>query len=349
MMHSMPFAFNEPFGMPRRTHVHAPPRTPSPPPEAEPRIEVDERRDAYFISCEAPPDWKANADARIEASGHLLLEGSLHPEKPVGFYSYETRDRAGLFSQPSHRALQGVIPPGRLLRGSAPSRQGWIALDDDESFVLDDGSLELVGRPRVPRPVPFRKRVTLPSDADVQKATSKSLGRGDGLLITVPRVVRRRQPVPINTNRAERPKPAAPSPPPPSPVSSAPRTRKSASAYKEARAPAPPTAAAKKKDVSADDYKAQHKKQAAARRAAAEQLSSADALRSLQVTTDGPVLAECDSADEQNVQSPREEVEEWVAKADGTFARSDDSDSEEEDPWVKDAKMKDEDLAYYGF
>ena len=117
----------------------------------------------------------------------------------------------------------------------------------------------------------------------------------------------------------------------------------------EARAPAPPAAAAKKKDVSADDYKAQHKKQAAARRAAAEQLSSADALRSLQVTTDGPVLAECDSADEQNVQSPREEVEEWVAKADGTFARSDDSDSEEEDPWVKDAKMKDEDLAYYGF
>ena len=67
-------------------------------------------------------------------------------------------------------------------------------------------------------------------------------------------------------------------------MSSAPRTRKSASAYKEARAPAPPTAAAKKKDVSADDYKAQHKKQAAARRAAAEQLSSADALRSLQVT-----------------------------------------------------------------
>ena len=47
--------------------------------------------------------------------------------------------------------------------------------------------------------------------------------------------------------------------------------------------------------------------------------------------------------------APREEVEEWVAKADGTFARSDDSDSEEEDPWVKDAKMKDEDLAYYGF
>ena len=42
-------------------------------------------------------------------------------------------------------------------------------------------------------------------------------------------------------------------------------------------------------------------------------------------------------------------MEEWVAKADGTFARSDDSDSEEEDPWVKDAKMKDEDLAYYGF
>ena len=31
------------------------------------------------------------------------------------------------------------------------------------------------------------------------------------------------------------------------------------------------------------------------------------ALRSLQVTTDGPVLAECDSADVQNVQSPREE------------------------------------------
>ena len=142
MMHSMPFAFNEPFGMPRRTHVHAPPRTPSPPPEAEPRIEVDERRDAYFISCERR---RTGRQMRTRGSRRavIYLEGSLHPEKPVGFYSYETRDRAG-FSQPSHQGVsQGVIPPGRLLRGSAPSRQGWIALDDDESFVLDDGSLEL--------------------------------------------------------------------------------------------------------------------------------------------------------------------------------------------------------------
>ena len=87
-------------------------------------------------------------------------------------------------------------------------------------------------------------------------------------------------------------------------------------------APPPPPPAAKKKDVSADEHKAQHKRQSAARRAASK-LSSADARRSLQVDTEaGPVLAECDDG-QQNVQSPREEVEEWVARADGTFARSD--------------------------
>jgi len=61
------------------------------------------------------------------------------------------------------------------VRGSAPSNRGWIAIDDDESWVCDDGSLVLSYEPSTH---PFAKRVDLPHDADLSRATMRRRGGG---------------------------------------------------------------------------------------------------------------------------------------------------------------------------
>ena len=90
------------------------------------------------------------------------------------------------------------ILAGERLSGGAPTRTGWIELDDDESWILDDGTIALVGRPSPTRPSGFAKKVSLPSDAMLRRATSEPLGNG-GLLVTVPRV-----PLTTYLRRAER-------------------------------------------------------------------------------------------------------------------------------------------------
>merc|ERR1719399_836422 len=112
-----------------------------------------------------------------------MLEGTLL-ESERAMREYITRSRAGLYAEPSTAALAGFIPAGQVLRGSMPSSRGWIALDDEESFVRDDGSLALSSP--APQPARFSRRVDMPDDADLEGASILE-EKSSGLTIRVPR------------------------------------------------------------------------------------------------------------------------------------------------------------------
>lgn len=261
-----------------------------------------------------------DAQATLD-DGQLVLEGQL-VKKTDGAYQYQTRRRSGVYSRPSQHALVGVLPPGQVVRGGSPSSEGWIALDDDDdAWMLDDGTLALISRPAPSRPQPFAKRVALPADSEPRRGTSRPLdGRGDdgGLLISVPRTRLTPVPRPEPVNVKRRPpaqqqhhQPRAAAPPKPSAKPSAKTSPK-------------PSASTHTNDVSAEEYKRQHKRQTAERR------GMHDALRSLLADNAGALLVECDAADVsvRNVQSPSEQVEEWVAASNGSFMRRGEDDDD---------------------
>lgn len=328
-------AFGYEHRAPMRRHAHASPpgRAPSPATE-NPCVTLDESAAAYIVTLSAPDDWTLEGErAALSDDGRaLVLQGTM--KKRSDLNQYQTRRRAGVYSAPSSRALVGVLPPGERVNGGAPTSGGWIALDDDESWMLDDGSLAYVGRvDDACRPAPFAKRVALPADADLRRATSKPRRHeGGGLTISVPRIARqpaKPQPrqIPINV------KPAYSRAAPGAPVSAAarPAARPSyappAPVRQNATRSAPPkhaaaTAPAHPRSVSADEFKQQHKRQAAERRAGMR-----DALSALHGEGyEGPVLTECTASDvsSRNVQSPTEHVEDWVALTDGRFVKADD-------------------------
>lgn len=168
MLHGLsPFDMGfSPFARPQ----HAPPPTP---PRVEPRIRTEQNKERYAIRVDPPEGYALSKikTKRLDARS-LVIEGVLEQNFPE-YVEYVVRARTGVYSHPSRSSLVGVIQPGHVVRGSAPSSRGWIACDDDESFILDDGSL-------VPRhhhargaPVAFAKRVLLPGDdADLTRLTS---------------------------------------------------------------------------------------------------------------------------------------------------------------------------------
>lgn len=307
-------------------------RTPSPPPAGrDPCITTSETHDEYRIALN-PPDYDHTLqDSRAYLDGQELVIETKVASTRGGIYNYRTRDRTGIYSHPSRHSLVGVVPPGRLLRGGAPSHNGWIALDDDESWMVDDGSLVLVGQPSSDHSHRFVKRVRLPPDAALHRATTEPSrqGQGGGLRITVPRtrkVAPTPRQVPVNVKRAAPP---------------AQKQQPSVKQGSAANVPAPPPA-----PTSGNEYKQRHKRQAAERRAEAMH----DAL--LAKDEAGPVLSEV-AASERHVQSPSEQVEEWLALASGGFAKSDGLGGEvvvmDVAPEVEASLSEDEGLAYYGF
>lgn len=317
------------YRMPRQ--VRQPPRS-APPARvqpsaarAEPTIDLTERDDHYQISMSSPAGHAIrNARANLD-DDTLMLQGALVDESD-GYIEYVTRRRAGIYSAPHQQALVGVVPAGERVLGRAPTRDGWIAIeeDDEEGWMIDDGSLGLTGRRSAPsRGLPFAKRVSLPADADLRAARSQSNGRG-GLLITVPRKLQHRanaaatRQVPVNVKRT-----------PPTTTNAkkaAAATKPSVPATKPAAASPPPhyAAAGAAKDADAEAYKNAHKRKAAERRANAQPstTSLAEELASLHgLEYAGPVLSEVESPHAGNVQSPTERCEEWVATADGGFVR----------------------------
>lgn len=133
----------------------------------EPVIEVHKRSGETLISIRAPEGFLISKQAASADKGRVAIEGVISPV-PSRTRDYIVTRRTGIFAQPSRTALVGHIPAGNVIRGSAPSNAGWIALDDDESFVLDDGSLVA----RAPSAsFPFSKLVDVGRDADLSAAT----------------------------------------------------------------------------------------------------------------------------------------------------------------------------------
>lgn len=315
-----------PFDFPLRERSPAR-RASEPTPAPTPRVTTAEAADKYSITL-APPTqagWTLEDAHATLTDGRLCLLGTLVQNR----VEYVTRRRAGVYHVPSTHGLVGVLPPGQIVSGGLPTRSGWIALDDDESWMLDDGSLAVVTQPGRARP--FAKTVALPADADLRHATSERLSPG-GLLVDVPRL----RP-PREAAKPWRAAPGASRPPA--------RAEEGASVAQPPNQPppkmkkAPPRATAaheaatSRKASRANEQagRADEKRHAAAPRGMNEALHAA-----LGGAGDGPVLAEVDAPCEEHVQSPREEEEEeeWLATADGGFVRSAHGDGE---------------LAYWGF
>jgi hypothetical protein len=329
MLHGLYPHHDTRFFDPRST-IRAPPRpqvaSSRSTPTVSPHVSLTTAAEQHEVTLSPPDDSYKIVDAQAslgDDARSIVLEGSLL-KKADGAYQYQTRRRAGVYSRPSQHALAGVLPPGKVVRGGAPTSEGWIALDEEEgAWMLDDGTLALVGRPAPSRPQPFAKHVALPADSEPRRATSRPLGRnrGDGgLIVSVPRTRRTPAPRPVPVNVHRRPpaqqqhnQPPATAPPKPS---------AKPAAKPAAKQSARPATAAHANDVSAEEYKRQHKRQAAERR------GMHDALRTLLGDEAGALLVECDADDvsARNVQSPSEQVEEWVAATDGGFVRADDDD-----------------------
>lgn len=127
--------------------------------------------DVHEVSV-APPTGFAIIDGSASplGDGSILVEGKLQHAHSDNMIDYVIRSsRAAIYAHPSRASLVGYVQPGTIVRGSPPSHGGWIALDDDECFMLDDGSLAARTRPSAA--TPFQQRVNLPADACLSKAT----------------------------------------------------------------------------------------------------------------------------------------------------------------------------------
>lgn len=154
---------------PRRTAPAAPRR--------EPYIETKTTAAAYLVGV-SPPAGSAikNPSAEPMSKASILVEGALTDRAPR-LHEYVVRARhAPVYASPSRSAIIAYAPHGAVVTGSAPSRAGWIALDEEEeAYMLDDGSLA-TRTPQAAPPTPFAKRVDLPVDADLSNATVRRGG-----------------------------------------------------------------------------------------------------------------------------------------------------------------------------
>lgn len=288
-----PFDRVDPFG--RRQHAYSQPslRTPRPSsrPAPVPRIHTDSTADAYTILVQAPRDYELDEPrGSLVGSHEMELSGVLQPVSQL--WEYATAGRAGVYAAPG-RQMIGVVPGSTLVRGSPPTR-GWVELEDEGWVHGED--LQLVSRP--PSPRRFERSLDMPSDALMQRATSRVLEDG-ALRITVPRRLRAAQPAP--TPRS------APATKRPAPPRSAP-----------AKAPAPARAATPQPAAAAAPTAAP--KPAAAPNPSKPATAKPLAHHSLLPSSDGPVLMEVEASG-SNVQAPEETVQFWSANPDGGFAR----------------------------
>jgi len=112
-----------------------------------------------------------------------------------------------------------VFPAGTCVRGGPPSHTGWIELEDEEGWALDDGSwaLRVAGRPA--EATRFRKTIAVPSEAVLSRATKQQV-EGE-LIVRVPRRANvscqqqgERSEVPVSVKAAAAAPPPTPTSPP---------------------------------------------------------------------------------------------------------------------------------------
>jgi len=184
------------FGRPplARTIRATPPTRPRTEPSAlQPRINLEDQPHAYTATVLPPihgvhlrgAHAEITGRSELQVSGQIVFIDDQH-------HTYQVRRPAAVYAEPSPHAIIGRVPAGSIIKGGAPSSRGWIALDDDEAWMLADGRLVLIDRPRAPSN--FARRVDLPNDADLNRASADELPDG-GLRITVPRKVRAMRPM----------------------------------------------------------------------------------------------------------------------------------------------------------
>jgi len=169
-----------------------------PEPEIDTSRDIQNEFETFVITVRAPQGYKCeDASASRRGDARLKVEGTLVEASHSSISTYVTRTRATVYAEPSTRAgsLLDIVPAGRIVRGSAPSSHGWIALcspEDDESelYMRDDGSLALIedgsaSQNNHERTVPFAKHIDLPSDVDIARGTSTPNDDGS-LTIRVP-------------------------------------------------------------------------------------------------------------------------------------------------------------------
>ena len=162
------------------------------------------------VVVRASPLVPSNVRVEISAAHCFMKHGDLVIEGHVSFkplyHEYVCCHPTPLFKEPSAHAAVLMLPKGKTVRGGLPSSKGWIALDDDESWIFK--SAELCLREPEMAWVPFTRHVRLPRDVEMAQATCQELRRE--LVYTVPRC--RAQPKHEELAHIK-------APPPPSPVS----------------------------------------------------------------------------------------------------------------------------------
>lgn len=262
----------------------------------EPEVESTSTRSEYLIHLSAPRGLELFDTAAQLVDNSIELSGAIGSSARL--CTYRARRSAAVYAEPASRALLGYLRAGAIVKGSAPSSRGWIALDDDETWMVDDGALALVEAP--PEPEPFVRHVDLPADALVERATSER-AKDQEMLIRVPR----RPPAAPMPRMQPRPKPAPKAPPKRQHTG---QERAGAAPVKtqshEPPPPPPPPVRAARKPAA---------KTHAATPSLQEELSK--------LSSAEPLLIECASS-ASNVSSPREDVESWEACDGGGFVRA---------------------------
>jgi len=179
-MFASPFDILQP-----REHTYPHRRARSPVAAVEPAINHSARERSHVFSLSAPPGWElGDVRASTPQRDIFVLSGEL--QQPRTLHEYIARRKCGIYAAPHTRSLVGVIPAGTVVRGGPPTHTGWIAIDDeDEAWILDDGSLALASAGRSGQSVRFRKQIKVPADAIISQATTQEV---DGaLVVTLPR------------------------------------------------------------------------------------------------------------------------------------------------------------------
>jgi len=128
--------------------------------------------------------------ARASLAASASIDGSASALRVDGVVStrldhmtYLVRRPTPLYSEAAFQDQVGMLQAGTLVQGGFPSSEGWIALDDDESWLFMDGRVELL-EPFAETSRPFVRLIPLPSGLDLSLAAVQEAS--DSLIITVP-------------------------------------------------------------------------------------------------------------------------------------------------------------------
>lgn len=134
------------------------------------------------VTVEAPGNAELLGPRARVNRGRLLLEGTVSHFSQ--FQEYEVFDYTSVFSEPCRhpRLRSGVLRPGAVVRGGMPTSEGWVALDDDESWIHDDGQIRRL--PGQAEQRLFSHVIDLPTGCFIEGAKVET--RKNAIIVMVP-------------------------------------------------------------------------------------------------------------------------------------------------------------------